>query len=129
MPYTKPTPAQLKARYPEFASVPDPTVQMFLDEAGSYVDDTWIERDYQPAYLAATAHLLAKGGYPRTGSVSIPLLGVGVKRRKVGDVETEYNVASSGGSVGSAGWWMSTPYGGSYYRLARMSIGGGVRLI
>lgn len=68
MAYTDPTPANLKARYPVFASVPDPIVQAAIDEAKRRVDTTWTEGDYTNAVMLLACHFLALEGYGGSGS-------------------------------------------------------------
>lgn len=58
MPYTAPTLADFRARFPEYpvTSVSDESVNLLLTEAGRQVDDTWTEGDYKIAILYLTAH-------------------------------------------------------------------------
>jgi hypothetical protein len=62
------TPTTFRARYPEFASAPDPLLQVFLDDALTRIDTTvWgLKADMGQGLL--TAHLLAiapNGQYSR----------------------------------------------------------------
>lgn len=129
MSYDLPTAAELKTRFPAFGSVGDARVSAFIDEAKSYVGTSWIETDYQLGIMAAAAHNMAMEGEPAVAGVTVPptLLGAGIKRRKVGDVETEYNVAAPGGS-GLKAEFSTTPYGRIYLRLARLN-GSGPRVV
>lgn len=56
------TPAEFKAAKPQFAAVADPTVQVYLDLAGLWVDESWPERLYQPAVIGAACHLMTLDG-------------------------------------------------------------------
>lgn len=62
MAYTKPTPSNLKTRYPAFAAVADDTVQYWLTDAERFVGETWREADYAPALMACAAHHMAQSG-------------------------------------------------------------------
>lgn len=125
MAYVAPTPATFKARYPEFASVSDALVQLVLNDAIDQVGDTWFERDRARGQMLLAAHMLSMEGEPgrsRTGN------GVGitgpVKRRKVGDVETEFAGAgsSAGGGSGSTSWYAMSGYGQQYLLLLRQNF-------
>lgn len=62
MAYTKPTPANLKARYAEFAAVPDASAQYWLTDGERFVTEAWAEGDYAPGLMAYAAHNLAVSG-------------------------------------------------------------------
>lgn len=62
MPYTVPTSAQFKLRFPVYASESDERINSILLEASSSVDQSWVEADYQPAIMYLAAHLLATSG-------------------------------------------------------------------
>jgi hypothetical protein len=82
MAYTKPTPQDLIARFPEFTSTTGGSdylafIQLLIDEAAQSVDQTWGEVDYKNGIMYLAAHLLAvsinKGGVTTnqsSGSVS-----------------------------------------------------------
>lgn len=78
MAYDAPTPTEFKARFPEFASETDQRVQIFLTEAGTQVDTSWIEADYPTAIMFLAAHKLAMananagsgGGSASSGPIS-----------------------------------------------------------
>lgn len=121
MAYTPPDAVALKARFPEFVSVPDNLVGLILAEAIGQVGESWIERDRAPATLYLAAHMLAMEGEPARskgatgGATSGP-----VKRRKVGDVETEF-AGVSGGATGATGYQASA-YGVRYLDLLRKNF-------
>lgn len=66
MAYVKPTPADLKAMFPEFATVSDDIVQIYLDLANRFVDETWLEGDFANAIMFLAAHFLAIMGYGKS---------------------------------------------------------------
>lgn len=124
MVYVPPTASDLKARFPEFTSVPDATVNLILAEAINAVGETWLERDRKIATIYLAAHTMAMEGEPGRsaggtgGGVTGP-----VKSRTVGDVRTEFAGfgASGGGAVSDAGYEM-TAYGRQFLRLLRLNF-------
>jgi hypothetical protein len=123
MTYVVPTSATLKARFPELAPVSDALVDLVLAETFNEVGDTWLERDRARAQMLLAAHKLTMEGEPGRTVSGQGSAGTGVvKRRKVGDVETEFSTpgASSGGSVGNG--FAATVYGQQYLALMRLNF-------
>lgn len=118
MAWTAPTTIDLKIRFPEFDAVPEPTLQAILDEAIAQVGDTWVETDRTPAIQYLAAHMLSQQGLGLGGSGSSAR--GPIKRRKVGDVETEF--AGSGVTAGSRGGYGTTVYGQGYLRILRRNF-------
>jgi hypothetical protein len=138
--YTPPNLADFRARFPGFSGFPDDTVEMVLDEAILECGPTWVNKDRFNATLYLTAHLLwtqeqgvidpGANGNGGGGGSSSTVTGGQLKRRKVGDVEVEWSVASTSVSAGSGGigggsttasYWQ-TPYGRRYLELMRRSF-------
>lgn len=122
--YIEPTAADLKARFPEFASVADATLELILAEAIGQVGDTWLERDRRPAQLYLAAHMLAMEGEPARSMGSGTVGGVTgpMKSRTVGDVRTEFaGFAGAGGATTDAGY-ETTAYGKQFLRLLRLNF-------
>lgn len=116
MPYTTPTAAQLKTKYPAFASVPDETIDAWIADAP--VDESWFEGDYQAAIMAWTAHQLVSGGI---GGGDVAVAGAaGISRLKSGTLDVSFADGSS--SAGSG--YLSTSYGRSWLELLRRNKGG-----
>lgn len=121
MAYTAPTPADLRARYPAFASVADATIQIYLNDAnGGDVDTSWIERDFSPAIQAAAAHRMSRAGVLATDGAATAASGI--DSFKSGAVTINFNADAVKAAV--AGGWASTSYGQEYYELLRRSKGG-----
>lgn len=121
MAYTEPTAADLKTRYPAFASVADATVETYLGDAGSYVDQSWREADYIPAKVAMAAHLMALAGIG-TRSEAATYAAAGINRIRSGNFDVSLSdsvVAKASGSGLEA-----TAYGEAYKRLLRKNKGG-----
>lgn len=120
--YVEPTAEDLKVRFPEFAPVSDTLVALILAEAIPMVGPSWIERDRRPAQLYLAAHLLAMEGEPgRTTTGNGVAVSGPVKRRKVGDVETEFTGAASSAG-GSTPIYAQTLYGQRYLNLLRLNF-------
>lgn len=123
MAYVQPTPATFKARYPEFAPVSDVLIQLVLQEAFDEVGDTWLERDRARAQMLLTAHKLTIEGEPGRSVSGQGSAGTGtVRRRKVGDVETEFATPGSGVGGFAATGYTSTVYGQEYLALLKKNF-------
>lgn len=127
MPLPTVTPADVKARYPVFASASDTLIALLIGEAQGAVADTWILADQKPALIAYTAHLLAIETFD-TNVIDAGDLGqVAVTGRlesiEVGDVKTKFahQYASEASGSASASALSATPYGRRYLELLRRS--------
>ncbi|MFY0735621.1 DUF4054 domain-containing protein [Aurantimonas sp. NFXS3] len=131
MAYTVPTAAALKARYAEFANVPTETVSAVIEDAQRSVSTSWLERDYAPAIMLLTAHMLVtEGAVERAnpdgdGASSMTTTGA-VKSYRVGEVQVSY--AGTGEGAGAASGDLSglsaTEYGKRFLALRRANFGG-----
>lgn len=123
MAYVTPTPTSFKARYPEFAPVSDALIQLMINDAVGEVGETWVEKDRARTQMILVAHWLTMEGEPGRTASGQGSAGTGlVKRRKVGDVETEFATpgGSSGGSAASG--YMLTAYGQEYLAIMRRNF-------
>lgn len=123
MAYTQPDVTKFKARYPEFVPVSDVLVGLVLAEAIEEVGDTWYERDRAKAQMLLTAHKLSIEGEPARTTTG---KGVGasgpVKRRKVGDVETEFAGVGTSSNGSSFGGYGGSIYGQEFFRLLKLNF-------
>jgi hypothetical protein len=125
MAYNEPTPADLKARYPAFASVLDATVQTYLTDAsgpGGDVDQSWPDGTYQRAVMAAAAHRMARAGVLASSAGVSGMAAAGVTDFKSGSFEASFSADAIKSQI--AGGWASTPYGQDYADLLRRFKGG-----
>lgn len=145
MAYTIPTPANVKARFPEFVDVADETIQPFIDAAGIWVDTfMWTETDYYYAIVYLTAHYLAlyqraifassTGGTGGTGGEVIEGdLATFVSEIKFEDFDVKFGQdkrqSTSGGSSGGGGVVTSSeaimeasPYGLLFVQLRDRNV-------
>lgn len=126
MTWTPPTVDDLTTRFPVFAKVSPDLLQLIIEEATADVGVNWIEKDRTPAILYFAAHLLASQGHAGatgTGGGGAATTGA-IKRRKVGDVETEFvgAAAVSAGGWGGSPLYDSTIYGQMFLRLLRRNF-------
>lgn len=112
MPYSAPTLAEFRVRYPAFDAVADATVQTYLDDG---VADTtaWPDDIRSRAVMLLAAHHLAEQGLG-TGSVM-----AGVSSFKSGT----FSATLSDGAANRTGL-SATIYGREYLALARRYFGG-----
>ena len=121
MAYVPPTATDLKARFPEFTAVSDTLVDLILAEAIGQVGETWIERDRKPATLYLAAHMLTMEGEPFRTKSGQGMAGTGpVRRRKVGDIETEF--AGYGASEYGRSGYGASEYGRRFAELMRRNF-------
>jgi hypothetical protein len=126
MAYTAPTAADLKDRYPEFASVGTGTIDDALQEAALFVDDSWPDQGtFTLGRLLYAAHILAASGLGDAQAAS-GHAGLILKSEKSGDTQFEY--AAVGGSSTSRDDLLSTSYGKRFRRIQR-ALKGGARLV
>lgn len=116
MPYTTPTAAAFKVRYPAFDAVADATIEAALAEAAGRVDTSWVEADYQPALMAYAAHLLTLDGMGSSTEAQLS----GIRSLSVGSLSITRAIAdsASGASI------TSTSYGLRYLELLQANRGG-----
>lgn len=122
MPYTLPTAANLKARFPEFASVSDAIVTEAIQEASGMVDQSWMEDDYQIAIMLAACHIMALEGRG-TGPDSKSNSGYAASFQtiKSGQLTLTRGNASA---YGDGSWWGSTRYGRRFWYYLRRNRAG-----
>ena len=112
------TPAEFKVRYPEFDSVDDARVQLFLDDATLEMSvDVWGDL-YDRGQGALAAHYLAIGIQSEAGG------GGGstaeVTSKKIGDVSYTYSTSSSSGGTDYKGGFDTTVYGRDYLNMVSL---------
>jgi len=108
-------PAAFKARYPEFAAVPDLSIEGCFNEAGLYLsngDNSKVSDLTRRATLLnmITAHIAFIGG----------LLNADGMPRPVGRIsqaaEGSVSAAFESNTPGSAAWFQQSQYGASYWQ-------------
>lgn len=118
MPYTIPTAADLKVRYPGFAPVADATVNYWITDARRLVTEAWIEADYPIALMLHAAHELAMSGLEAGDAAGLPQ---GVTRFRSGSMD----VAFSDSLAGATGY-QATRYGREFLIYLKRNRGGAI---
>lgn len=114
---TPPTPADLKARLPRFAAVADATIQLFLDEAATSVDDTWTEGDFAIARILLAGHLMVLEGIGGGAEAESQAQGMGVfKTMKSGALTLDRGDGPAAGGE-DMGVYGQTSYGQRFWQL------------
>lgn len=110
------TPTEFKARFPEFDSVDDSRIQVFIDDAELELDEgvwgTWYEKGlaYLTAHFLTIANQTAAGASGSTGGP--------VASRSVGDVSISFARGASTGATED--YFNSTSYGQEYFRMVNI---------
>lgn len=113
------TPAQFKARKPQFKDVLDPTVQMYLDLAGRMAFDPTDD-----VVAAWACHVMTLDGLGSDAASQAQKSGTaGYQTIKSGQLTlTRFQEQSNGSTYGN--WLQQTPCGQFYYLLLRANRGG-----
>lgn len=121
MPYETPTPADLKTRFPAFAGVADAAITMALGEAQGRVDRSWPERDYQPALLLYTAHILTLDGQGVGTEAEMARAGaMGFQSMRSGSLSLDRGAAAV--SSGAGAELDQTSYGRRFREMVRRNF-------
>jgi hypothetical protein len=114
--------AEFRIRYPEFAAVPDATVEYWLDDALLIVTDSWIEADRKPAQMALAAHNLARRGLAAGGSGIGGIAAKGVTSFKSASFSVNFDASAA--KAAAAGGYGSTMYGQDFQIYLHRNRGG-----
>lgn len=122
--------ATFRALFPEFASVADATVQLYLGDALEHLDQGAWGRCYAKAVLNYAAHELAlaqaraASASNQGGSVVIPQTG---KLQSGSEEGISFSFEASTANKSANGEWLAqTPYGQAYLALQRQCLSRGV---
>lgn len=118
------TPAEFKAAKPQFAAVPDETVQVYLDMAGLWVDSSWPERLYQPAVIAAACHLMTLDGLGTDTESQGQASGAAQYQSIKSGELTLTRFQRSAGGMSYSDWLGQTKCGAFFMQLLRMAKAG-----
>lgn len=117
------TPAQFKVAKPQFADVPDETVQAYLDLGALFVDASWGDKQ-DIGQIAATCHLMTLDGLGTDpASQSYATGAASYQSIKSGQLTlTRYQTDMSGRD------WFGQTACGQFYALLARSFRGGPRI-
>jgi len=122
MAHVIPTYADFIARFPVFADRSQAVIEALITEAAGTVDTDWLERDYAPAILYLTAHLLANEESEAGDDVDV---GTGVSNavasESFGGMSISYAAADDGGSLNDSELYGNTEFGRRFLRLLRLN--------
>jgi hypothetical protein len=113
------TPASIKARYPEFVSVSDDRVQVFIDEATLQVNPSFFNAATDLATTKLTAHIMSRAITQEEDGGSSDLGNIADMR--LGQSQVSFDSALIERSADNE--YLSTPYGVEYYALLRRFSG------
>ena len=119
------TPAEVKARFPEFAVVDDDRIQIFIDDATLIMGRPRPWGDYYKMAMAyLVGHFLYLGEASATGDGDA----VGpIKRKEVDETVIEQAVSAS--SQGPGDNYEATAYGMRYLQVVRLLFSGPVGVL
>lgn len=124
MAYAPVTPEQFKAAKPQFAAVPDETIQAYLDLAGLWVDDSWPERLYQPAMIAIACHLMTLDGLGSDAESQGQASGAAQYQSIKSGELTLTRYQKTAGDMSYSEWLSQTKCGAFFAQLLRMAKAG-----
>lgn len=122
MAYQQPDAAELKLRFPAFATVPDATVEYWLTDARLIVTASWAEIDRAPAEMTLAAHNMALNGIGSAGGPVSDLAAMGVTSFKSASMSVSFDGATIGRA--SAGGFRATKYGQQFLTYLARNRGG-----
>jgi hypothetical protein len=111
------TPTDFKVRFPEFVTIADARIQIFLDLSVLEVGEGAWGTLYEEGVFLLAAHQLQLDLNRQAGSTTGGASVSNVESRSIGDVSVSFGSINSD-SV-SATWYNSTVYGQNYLRLKR----------
>lgn len=129
MTYTKPTAADLKARFPKYASVDDAVVTTAIDEADAYVSQSWVtEADFKLGYMLYAAHVMTLDGHGTGAEAEMAAGGLlGFDSITSGKLSVK-RAAGAGGST-SAGVLGQTDHGRRFLEMRRRNVAGPIAAV
>lgn len=119
--YETPRPRDLVARYPAFHAVPYDTIQIYINDALTVVDTTWLAADYPLAIIAFAAHNMTLIGLGEMSQAQQHARG-GVSSIRDGAFSVSFNDKCVQGL--NDGSLKSTVYGQTYRNLLRRNKAG-----
>lgn len=120
MSYDLPTAQSIKDLWPQFANVPDATINAWIAQATRYVDTSWLESDYTYAIQLLTAYFLVRNGYGTGVAAEMSSQGMdGLTMVKSGQLTVQRASSSQSDSGGVPDPWNANRFGVEWWGLAR----------
>lgn len=121
MAYEALTPTQFKELKPQFAAVDDAVVQGYIDMAAIWVDTSWVESSYIPAWAALTCHLMTLTGLGTDAASQSNSNGTAQFQTIKSGTLTLTKFAKDSNQSDYQRWITSTPCGEFFYQLFMMN--------
>jgi len=112
-----PTAVNFKMKFPEFANIPDASVEFAIEEACRWVDDTWLVNDQTLAILYLAAHMLMVSimrAQSATGQV--------ISSERMGEISVTYLATQLPTQSRFSSDLLTTLYGTRYLEMAHVNI-------
>jgi len=113
------TPADVKSTAPEFSAVSDPTIEIYIDVARTFVcESKWGTKKAKFAIQYMTAFLMADLGLGSDGGVKSNVSGP-VTMERVGDLSRSYGTVNFNGGSASEQILSANKYGRMFIMLRK----------
>lgn len=120
MAYDLPTVAEFKARFPSVAGTKsDDTIQAYLDEAATQVDESWREADYKMAIMLLAAHNMVSEENATSGGSGGGVTTGAVASESFGGMSISYDNSAGANDAAAQSQWGGTEYGRRFYMLLK----------
>lgn len=130
MPYEQLTPARFKQLKPQFAEVDDEVVAQYIALASRFVDQTWLEADYETAWVAMTCHLMTIDGLGTSTEAELASAGGSrVTSLRSGSLSLTFATSSKAPSEDEFSSWLGETACGRFYRVLLRLNRAGPRLL
>lgn len=122
-------PDGVRARFPQFATQTDATIEPFILESRLYVDASWpsAARGLAQTFVAAHLMMLAGIGAGQIGSISMPA-DQSIESFRIDDVAVSFRAPVTAGQTTQSvapSQWSATVAGRQYEALRKRYFGGG----
>lgn len=124
MAYEALTPSRFKQLKPQFTAVDDAVVQSYIDLATMWVDQSWPENAYEPAWAAITCHLMTLDGLGTDAESKGQASGAAAYQSIKSGELTLTRYQKSAGEMSYLDWLGQTKCGAFFAQLLRMAKGG-----
>lgn len=130
MPYDALTPARFKQLKPQFVELDDDVVQQYIELAGRFVDQSWLEADYETAWAAMTCHLMTLDGLGTSTEAELATAGGSrVTSLKSGTLSLTFAASASPPTQDEFSSWLGETACGRFYRVLLRLNRAGPRLL
>lgn len=130
MPYEALTPSRFREMKPQFCSVPNETISAYIELASRFVDESWLEKEYEAAWAAMACHMMTLDGLGDSTEAEIALAGGSrVTSIKSGTLSLTFADSVAAPSESALESWLGETACGRFYRLLLRLNRAGPRLL